>query len=304
MLARIEVTAAIRHMIQFLTAVGLLAVACARTESASGEAAETPVQAVQVIGSDTMVNLVQAWAEAFGPLHPEINLSIRGGGSGTGLAALINKSCELAMSSRPISEKEIGEAKANGVNPKEWRVALDGLIVIVHPSNPVSRVTLDQLRDVYLAKIRDWGELGGEPGKIVILSRESNSGTYLFFKEHVLRRGNAKNKDEFSPEALLMPSSQAIVNEVSQNPHAVGYVGLGYLSPRLKALTVARDAASPSVAPSIESVADDTYPISRPLFYYTNGEPGGAVKQFIDFALSSKGQEIVVKTDFVPVKQP
>jgi phosphate transport system substrate-binding protein len=247
---------------------------------------------------------VQAWAEAFGPLHPDVNLSIRGGGSGTGLAALINNSCDIAMSSRPISEKEINEARQNKIEPKEWKVALDGLIVIVHPSNPVSRATLDDLRDIYLAKTRDWRELGGDGGKIVILSRESNSGTYLFFKEHVLRRGSNKNKDEFSPEALLMPSSQAIVNEVSQNPHAVGYVGLGYLSPRLKALAVAKTPQSAYIAPSIEHVADNSYPISRPLFYYTNGDQTGDIKAFIDFALSSAGQEIVVKTDFVPVKKP
>ncbi len=286
-------------------AAALLALSCPNSGSSSAAGAgPAAARTVQVIGSDTMVNLVQAWAEAFGPLHPDVNLSIRGGGSGTGLAALINKTCEIAMSSRPIGEKEISEAKANGVDPREWRVALDGLIVIVHPANPVSRLTLDQLRDVYLAKIRDWGELGGNGGKIVILSRESNSGTYLFFKEHVLRRGSNKNKDEFSPDALLMPSSQAIVNEVSQNPHAIGYVGLGYLSPRLKALAVARNAASPFVAPSIARVADNSYPISRPLFYYTNGEPAGAAREFIDFALSAAGQDIVVKTDFVPVKQP
>ncbi len=285
---------------------GLLMSACSERAGAKAPdaAGTTGHRAVQVIGSDTMVNLVQAWAEAFGALHPEVNLSIRGGGSGTGLAALINGSCDVAMASRPISEKEIGEAKANGIDPREWKVALDGLIVIVNPANPVSDVTLDQLRDIFLARIRDWSELGGNGGKIVILSRESSSGTYLFFKEHVLRRGNGNNKDEFSPEALLMPSSQAIVNEVSQNPHAVGYVGLGYLSPRLKALAVAKNPESPFVAPSIAHVADNSYPISRPLFYYTNGEPSGAAREFIEFALSPAGQEIVVKTDFVPMERP
>lgn len=298
-------TPAVRIASMTILSAALLASACVKGADPAGSAGTVASpKTVQVIGSDTMVNLVQAWAEAFGPLHPEVELSIRGGGSGTGLAALINKSCDVAMSSRPIGEKETVEAKANGVDPREWRVALDGLIVIVNPKNPVSRVTLDQLRDIYLARTRAWEELGGDGGRIVILSRESNSGTYLFFKEHVLRRGDGKNKDEFSPEALLMPSSQAIVNEVSQNPHAVGYVGLGYLSPRLKALAVAKNERSPYVAPSIARVADDSYPISRPLFYYTNGEPSGAARAFIAFALSPAGQDIVVKTDFVPVPSP
>jgi phosphate transport system substrate-binding protein len=283
----------------------LVPCACARPPENASSAPSDPskgTRSIQIIGSDTMVNLVQAWAEAFGPAHPEINLSIRGGGSGTGLAALINKSCDLAMSSRPIGEKELAEARTNDVQPRQWRVALDGLIVIVHPSNPVARLTLDQVRDIFLAKTRDWKELGGNGGKIVILSRESNSGTYLFFKEHVLRRGSSKNKDEFSPEALLMPSSQAIVNEVSQNPHTIGYVGLGYLSPRLKALAIAKNGAAAFVVPSIKHVTDDSYPISRPLFFYTNGTPRDAINQFLDFTVSPAGQAIVVKTDFVPVK--
>ncbi|MBN2352040.1 MAG: phosphate ABC transporter substrate-binding protein [Spirochaetales bacterium] len=299
-------TAAARLAITTIVSAGFFFSSCAeRTGAKAPDGADKAgSRTVQVIGSDTMVNLVQAWAEAFGALHPELILSIRGGGSGAGLAALINGSCDVAMTSRPISEKETGEAEANGINPREWTVALDGLIVIVNPANPVSNVTLDQLRDIFLARVRDWSELGGNGGKIVILSRESSSGTYLFFKEHVLRRGNSKNKDEFSPEALLMPSSQAIVNEVSQNPHAVGYVGLGYLSPRLKALAVAKNPHSPYVAPSIAHVTDDSYPISRPLFYYTNGNPTGAAREFIEFALSPTGQEIVVKTDFVPMERP
>jgi len=300
------VTTAARQFAVILLAFLCLGVSCSDRDgpsspAAAGGADTGRLQAVQIIGSDTMVNLVQAWAEAFGPLHPEALISIRGGGSGTGLAALLNKSCDLAMSSRPISRKEINEAEANGIHPREWRVGLDGLIVIVNPHNTVDSVDLDQLRDIFLARVRDWSELGGTGGKIVILSRESSSGTYMFFKEHVLRRGSNKNKDEFSPEALLMPSSQAIVNEVAQNPHAVGYVGLGYLSPRLKALAVAKTPEAPAVAPSIKTVADNSYPSSRPLFFYTDGEAAGAVRGFIDFALSPAGQKIVVETDFVPV---
>ncbi len=297
--------AAVTRPIATITALASLVILSCAKPAAGGPGAPEAVsqKAVQIIGSDTMVNLVQAWAEAFGPLHPEVIISIRGGGSGTGLAALLNKSCDIAMSSRPISEKEVTEARASGIEPKEWKVGLDGLIVIVHPHNPLSTIDLDGLRDIFLARTRNWSDLGGNGGKIVILSRESNSGTYLFFKEHVLRRGDKKNKDEFSPEALLMPSSQAIVNEVMQNPHTVGYVGLGYLSPRLKALAVSKGAGAPAVVPSIKNVADDSYPISRPLFFYTDGVPATAVKGIIDFALSPEGQKIVVETDFVPVAQ-
>jgi phosphate transport system substrate-binding protein len=289
-----------RYVIPFLTASCILCFSCSKPQN--NDSAGSQNSAIQIIGSDTMVNLVQGWAEAFALIHPSINMSIRGGGSGTGLAALINNSCELAMSSRPIGEKEIAEARQNKVEPMEWKVALDGLVVIVHPENPIRSMTLDQVRDIFLAKIKNWEELGGNGGKIVILSRESNSGTYLFFKEHVLRRGDKKNKDEFSPDALLMPSSQAIVNEVSQNPHAIGYVGLGYISPKLGALAIAKNDGSTAIKPTIENVADDSYPISRPLLFYTNGKPKNEIKDFLDFALSPAGQAIVVKTDFVPIK--
>jgi len=261
-----------------------------------------PDSFIQIIGSDTMVNLVQAWAEAFALTHPHVNISIRGGGSGTGIAAFLNHSCQIAMSSRPISLNELNEAKQAGIEPMEYKVALDGLIVIVNPQNKLYGVTLDQLRDIFLGRINSWEELNSSGGRIVILSRESNSGTYLFFKEHILQRGNKKNRDEFSPHALLMPSSQAIVNEVRQNPHAIGYVGLGYLAPYLKALAIARDLESPYIMPSIESVADNSYPISRPLFFYIDNKPTGLIKEFIDFVLSAEGQRIVTQTDFVPVK--
>lgn len=261
-----------------------------------------PDSFIQIIGSDTMVNLVQAWAESFTIINPQVNISIRGGGSGTGFAAFLNRSCQIAMSSRPISPKELAEAKKAGIEPQEYKVALDGLMVIVHPKNPLSGVTLDQLRDIFLGRINSWEELNSVGGRIVILSRECNSGTYFFFKEHILQRGNKKSSEEFSPHALLMPSSQAIVNEVRQNPHAIGYVGLGYLAPSLKALAIAKDTDSPYIMPSIANVANNSYPISRPLFFYIDSNPSKLIKDFIDFVLSAEGQRIVSQTDFVPVK--
>jgi phosphate transport system substrate-binding protein len=258
-------------------------------------------KSMQINGSDTIVNLVQAWAEEFTKQYPTINIGVTGGGSGTGFAALLNGTCDIAMSSRVIEDKEQNEARANNINPLEFVVGLDGLAVVVHPSNPVSRLTMEDLRDIFMAHKTNWKDFGGEDSPIVILSRESNSGTHMFFKEHVLRRGNKKGKEEFSPEALLMPSSQVISDEVKQNPHAIGYVGMGYICTELKAIAIAGNTTSPYIAPTVDNVMNNSYPISRPLYLYTNGEPHGEVKEFIDFALSPEGQAIVKNTDFVPI---
>lgn len=289
-----------RRYILILMAGALLSlVSCFKQTESSGNTVSG--KSIQIKGSDTMVNLVQSWAEEFISQHPDVNLGITGGGSGTGLAALLNHSCEIAMSSRSIEEKELKKAEESNIHPREFIVGLDGLMVIVHPSNPVDGLTLDQLRDIFIGKVNNWQQVGGNNSVIVLLSRESNSGTHLFFKEHILKRGDKKSKEEFSPHALLMPSSQAIVNEVVQNPHTIGYVGMGYLSPRLKALSVAKTAGGTFIAPSIENVVSGAYPISRPLYLYINGEPAGSIKAFIDFALSLRGQTIVRETDFVPV---
>jgi phosphate transport system substrate-binding protein len=260
------------------------------------------VKAIQIKGSDTMVNLGQAWAEIFSKRHPSVNIAVTGGGSGTGLTALLNGSCDIAESSRLIEAKEIEKAKSKGIVPTEFKVALDGIAVVVHPKNPVGKLTIDQLREIFMGNITDWKTLGAPKKTIVILSREFNSGTHIFFKEHVLRRGNPKGPEEFSPAALLMPSSQAIADEVANNENAIGYYGMGYISPRQKVVAVAVDAKSPYVIPALESVLANTYPISRPLYLYTNGKPQGVIKDFIDFAFSPEGQDIVRKMDFVPIK--
>lgn len=257
---------------------------------------------IQIKGSDTMVNLGQGWAEEFSKLNPKINVAVTGGGSGTGIAALINGTCDIAEASRSMKDKEIAAAKAKGIEPKEYIVGLDGLAVVVSPSNPIENLTIDQLRDIFMGSIKNWKEVGGANLSIVILSREVNSGTHVFFKEHVLRRGNDKGPEEFAPEALLMPSSQAIADEVAQNSSAIGYYGMGYTSPSQKVVAIAKDANSKYVKPAIETVLSGEYPISRPLYMYTKGEPKGAIKEFIDFVFSKEGQEIVKKIDFVPVK--
>ena len=257
---------------------------------------------IQIKGSDTMVNLGQAWAEKYMEVNSGDFVAVTGGGSGTGLSSLISGTCDIAMSSRNIKEKEIALANKKGINPFEIKVALDGLAVVVSSKNPVGKLTIDQLSGIFTGKITNWKEVGGEDAKIVILSREVNSGTHVYFKEHVLRKLDPNSKEEFAPGALMLSSSQAIADEIAQNPAAIGYYGMGYISSKQKPVMVAKDEKSEYENPSIENVINGKYPISRPLFVYTNGQPQGLVKKCIDFALSKEGQEIVLKTDFVPIK--
>ena len=189
--------------------------------------AEPEKGSLQIKGSDTMVNLGQGWSEEFNKINPEVNVAVTGGGSGTGIAALIAGTADIAECSRMMKAKEIEQARQNGIEPFELKVALDGVAVIVHPLNPISKLTIDELADIFTGKIKNWKELGGNNLPIVILSRESNSGTHVYFKEHILRKGSEKGREEFSPTALLMPSSQAIADEVSQNQNAIGYYGMG-----------------------------------------------------------------------------
>ncbi|MBF0217358.1 MAG: phosphate ABC transporter substrate-binding protein [Candidatus Omnitrophica bacterium] len=258
---------------------------------------------IQIKGSDTMVNLVQSWAEKYMEKNPSDFIAVTGGGSGTGLSSLISGTCDIAMSSRNIKEKEIALAKPKGIVPFELQVGLDGLAVVVNPSNPVDKLTLGQLSGIFTGKIGNWKEVGGHDLEIVLLSREVNSGTHVYFKEHVIRKNDPANKDEFSPKALMLSSSQAIADEVASNPGAIGYYGMGYISLKHKPVSIAANEKSEYAAPIIENVLNGKYPISRPLFLYTKGEPSGPVKKFVDFALSKEGQEIVLATDFVPVSK-
>jgi len=256
---------------------------------------------IQIKGSDTMVNLAQSWAEEYMEKDPAEFVAVTGGGSGTGIASLISGTCDIAMSSRNIKQKEITLANKINIYPNEIKAALDGLVVVVNPANPVDKLTMDELAGIFSGKISNWKDIGGKDETIVILSREVNSGTHVYFKEHVLRRGNSKGKEEFAPGALLLSSSQAIADEVAANSSAIGYYGMGYVSPRHKLIAVAKDEKSEYVVPTVENVLNGKYPISRPLYLYTNGVPAGLVKKFVDFALSKEGQKIVLETDFVPV---
>jgi phosphate transport system substrate-binding protein len=256
---------------------------------------------IQIKGSDTMVNLGQAWAEAFMKANPKVSVAVTGGGSGTGIAALLSNTCDIAELSRELKSEEIAMAKQKGFEPKQITVALDGLAVVVHPANPLSRLNLDQLAAIFSGSVSNWKDVGGSDLPIVVLSREVNSGTHVYFKEHVLRRGRKDSQVEFAANALMLSSSQAIADEVAQNPSAVGYYGMGYISTKEKALAIAKDANSPYVQPTIDNVIRNAYPISRPLLMVTHGQPLGLVANFIDFVLSVEGQKIVAKIDFVPV---
>jgi phosphate transport system substrate-binding protein len=251
-------------------------------------------------GSDTLVNVALAWAEQYMQEHPKVRISVTGGGSGTGIASLINGTADIANASREMKSEEVKAAQANGITPVEFVVARDAIAVVVNPSNPVRALNLQQISDIYTGKITNWREVGGDDRPIVLLSRESNSGTYVYVLENVIRMGDPKSKLLFTPDTLLMPSSEGISTEVRQNPNAVGYDGLGYVTPDQKVLAVARDASSPYVLPSVATVNNGTYPISRPLYMYTIGEPSGQVKAYLDWVLGP-GQKLVSKLGFVPL---
>jgi phosphate transport system substrate-binding protein len=249
-----------------------------------------------------MVNLALAWAERYQQLHPEVRISVTGGGSGTGIAALINGTVDIANASRSIKPEEAEEAKANGIEAIEFTVARDAIAIIVHPRNPVNQLTLQQISDIYSGKINNWREVGGDNRPIVRLSRETNSGTHVYFLEAVLRRGRKEDKTLFSTDTLLLPSSEGITAEVRDNPNAIGYDGLGYVIPEVKVVAVARDVGGPFVLPSAESVNDNSYPIARDLYMYTAGQPSEIIKAYLDWILTPEAQQIVKALGFVPVR--
>lgn len=264
----------------------------------------SPSAIIENKGSDTIVNLALAWAEEYQKLNPEVRISVTGGGSGTGIAALINNTVDIANASRKIKLEEIEAAEENGVEPVEFVIARDAIAIIVNPNNPIEKITLQQLSDIYSGKINNWEQLGGEDHPIVRLSRETNSGTHVYFLEEVVRLGEKDNNTLFSPDTLLLPSSEGIMVEVRENPNAIGYDGLGYVTPDVKVLVVSRDGVAPFVMPSIESVNELTYPIARDLYMYTAGQPIGAVKAYMEWIFSPEAQRIVMELGFVPINTP
>ncbi|MGD2251458.1 MAG: PstS family phosphate ABC transporter substrate-binding protein [Anaerolineales bacterium] len=290
----------LRRMIIAMLLLGTLLTGCRRGPS-QGTPSTSGDQSLVNKGSDTMVNIALAWAESYHAANPAISIAVTGGGSGTGIAALINGTVDIANASRQIKPEERTNAEASGVTPVELVVARDAIAVIVHLDNPVDQLTIDQLSAIFSGQIENWSEVGGEDRPIVRLSRETNSGTHVFFLETVVRKGDKNDRTLFSRDTLLLPSSEGITTEVGQNPNAIGYDGLGYVTEDTKVVAVARDAAGPFVLPSAETVENELYPIARDLYMYTAGEPVGDVKAYLDWILSPEAQTIVSDLGFVPL---
>lgn len=254
---------------------------------------------LQINGSDTLVNADQKIAEEFMKEYPFVFVAVTGGGSGVGIASLINKTCDIAAASREMKPKEIELAERHGVSPKEFIVAYDGVAVIVNKNNPIDRLAIQDLHNIFTGKETNWKQFGGKDLPIVTLSREVSSGTHIYFKEEVVQLGKKGSTEEFSEKTLLLSSSQAIVEEVADNESAIGYLGMGYVSDRTKPLLVSND--NQFYPPDVNNVMQRKYPLSRPLCFYTNGEPQGVTKLFLDFALGPKGQQQFTETGFVPI---
>ncbi len=280
----------------FLTACGSL-----KSQDNNQSANSSSKAYIENKGSDTLVNLALAWAERYQGEHPVVQISVTGGGTGTGFTALINGTTDIANASREIKPEEVEEARKNGFEPIEFIVANDAIAVIVNPGNPVSELTLDQVSRIYKGEFTNWKELGGEDRPIVSLSRETNSGTHVYFLETVIRLGSKEDTSIFSADTLLLPSSEGIISEVRDNPNAIGYDGLGYVTPEVKMIALAESEGDPYILPSAQTVINKEYPISRHLFMYTRGLPQGVEKDYIDWILSPEAQVIVTDLGFVPI---
>jgi phosphate transport system substrate-binding protein len=256
----------------------------------AGSPAYSAGKDLTIKGSTTVLPIAQAAAEEFMDKNPGINISVQGGGSGVGIASLLDKTADIADSSRKIKDEELQKAKASGVNPYENTIAMDGIAVVVHPSNKVGKLSREQIKAVYTGRISNWSELGGKDTKIVVISRDTSSGTFESFEELAL------NKEKVRPDALSTASNQAMAQTVAQTPGAIGYVGLGYVTPKVKAIEV------DGVKCTKQTVLSRKYPLSRALYMYTNGAPAGNSKKLIDFIESKAGQKIVAQEGFVGLK--
>lgn len=255
-----------------------------------------PRERVTIKGSDTMVILVQRWTEAY-PDKNTTEFQVTGGGSGTGIAALINGTTNICASSRPIKKDEVVQLeKKFGYKGLEIRVAMDGLAIYVHKSNPVKQLSMAHVKDIFTGKITNWKHVGGNDKPILLYARENNSGTYEFFKDHVL------NKQDFSASAQHMAGTAALINAVSKDMNAIGFGGAAYAK-NVKALPITKDPSSKAVIPTAATIHDGSYPISRFLYFYLNQKPAGSVKKFIDWVISPDGQKVVNEVGYYPIKR-
>jgi len=254
-------------------------------------------QKLVIKGSDTVLPLTQKEAENYMKKNKANNVTVIGGGSGVGIAALLDGTTDIAMSSRKLKMSERMKLQEAGKSAKEVIVAYDALSVIAHPSNKVGKLTREQLEDIYTGKIKNWKQVGGDDMQIIVYSRETSSGTYEFFKEHVL---NSKN---YASSVLNMPATGAIIQSVSQTKGAIGYVGLAYADKSVKDIAVSYDKGKTYVLASMENALNKTYPIVRPLYYYYSTSVEKKVKPFLDFIMSQEGQNIVSSVGYIPIKK-
>jgi len=248
-------------------------------------------------GSDTVLPLAQKEAESYMKQNKAAKVTVTGGGSGVGLAALVDGTTDIAMASRKIKMAEKMKLQDAGKSVKETTIAYDALAVVVNPANKVSQLTREQLEGIFTGKIKNWKEVGGDDLQITVYSRETSSGTYEFFKEHVL------NNKNYASTVLSMPATGAIIQSVSQTKGAIGYVGLAYVEKDVKAIKVSYDKGKTYIAPSMATAKDKTYPVIRPLYYYYLSTVEKAVKPFVDYVLSSEGQKIVEEVGYVPMSK-
>jgi phosphate transport system substrate-binding protein len=262
---------------------------------------------ITVKGSDTMVILGQRWAEEYMKERKDVTIQVTGGGSGTGIAALMNGTTTLANSSRPIKAEEKEAAKKNGIDVVEYKTAMDALAVVVNSANPVDHLTMKQAGMIFSGYINNWKQVGGPDKKIIRYTRESNSGTYVFFKEHVL------NNRDYAADAQTMPGTSAVAEAVSKDPSGIGFGGVAYFAtnPKLKILKIAKDDKSEPLTPLMADgkinfpiVWNESYAIARYLYVYSAGQPKGAVKDYLDWILGPKGQQIVQKIEYIPMPSP
>ena len=278
---------------------------CSARSNAGLSVSSAEESVIQNIGSDTMVNVAQAWAEEYAAVEPAVSVEVSGGGSGTGIAALIEGTVDIANCSRRIEPEEMEEAARNtGKTPREFTVGYDALAVYINKDNTLEQITLEQLAEIYGEKgtLTKWSQLGARlppraRDSIIVVSRQSNAGTYFYFREVVLGK-----KRDFRLGTIDMLGSKDVVELVSRTPSAVGYSGMGYATPEVKTLRVARRSGETAYAPTIENTLGGKYPIARPLFMYTLGEPGGRIRKYLDWILSDEGQGILARSGYVPLK--
>ena len=260
----------------------------------AGMGAYAKSSVVQIKGSDTILNASQAIVEEYMKTNKKARIAVTGGGSGVGIASLINKTADIAMASRNIKSSEVEALKKQGVAVEEIVLGYDGITVIINHNNHIKNLDKKTLAGIFAGEITNWKELGGDDAKIVVLSRDSSSGTHAYFKEEILRGGDKKSVVEYGQDTLYMPSNQAILQEVAKSKYAIGYIGMGYMNDTVDSLAV------DGVKPTFETVADKTYPIAREVFWYVDSARDGVTKEVVDCAVSSKGQEIVKEEGFVP----